>query len=172
MIALCRQPFLQERTHRVHSPSLCSTHTQPTPDGDQTLPCPAARGMPIFLLESTWSRLSDPALCGLMATPVGATGSKVRFARHSPRTGTLEIVVPAGFAECVDDNLVVEAPPKVPDGRPTGRNSCGAMPSGEPIPQIDVARVLEDHIRFCHHWAVRCSQFDTKGSHHRSGDSE
>jgi hypothetical protein len=164
MIILCRQPFLQERTQRV----------QPTPDGDQTLPCPAARGNPILPLESKWSRLSDPVLCGRMATPIGATGRRCGLPVVRPEPRTLKSFVPAGFAECVDDKVVVEAHSRR-DFRMADQldGTRGVLcRRGEPIGQIDAARVSEDHIRFCHRWAVSCSQFDTKGSHHRSGDPE
>ena len=44
---------------------------------------PAARCNPILPFNSKRSRLPNPAVRGGMAAPVGETGSKVRFARHS-----------------------------------------------------------------------------------------
>ena len=52
--------------------------------------CPAARCNPILPSNSKRSRLPNPAIRGGMATPVGATGSKVRFARHP---GAIQTIV-------------------------------------------------------------------------------
>src|SRR6267378_653655 len=46
-------------------------------------PSVPARCNPILPFNSKRSRLPNPAVRGGMATPVGETGSKVRFARHS-----------------------------------------------------------------------------------------
>src|SRR5216684_3744381 len=46
---------------------------------------PAARCNPILPFNSKRSRLPNPAVRGGMATPVGETGSKVRFARNPLR---------------------------------------------------------------------------------------
>jgi hypothetical protein len=47
---------------------------------------PAAQCNPILPFNSKQSRLPNPAVRGGMATPVGATGSKVRFARQPEAT--------------------------------------------------------------------------------------
>jgi hypothetical protein len=66
---------------------------------------PAARCNPILPLESKLSQLPNPALRGRMATPVGATGRKVRFVRHPPRTPKSKIP-PAVFGECIGEWLL------------------------------------------------------------------
>src|SRR5260370_8886004 len=50
---------------------------------------PAARCNPILPLISKRSRLPNPAVRAGVATPVGATGSKVRIARDPGATGQL-----------------------------------------------------------------------------------
>jgi hypothetical protein len=47
----------------------------------------AFRCNPILPVNSKQSRFLNPAVRGDMATPVGATGSNVRFARHSEGMG-------------------------------------------------------------------------------------
>jgi hypothetical protein len=50
---------------------------------------PAARCNSILPFSSKWSRLPNPLVRGGMATPVGATGSKVRLACYSGTIGRL-----------------------------------------------------------------------------------
>jgi len=49
------------------------------------------------------SRLPSPTVRGGMATTVGATGSKVRVARHPPRTKKSGRLVSTLFGECLAD---------------------------------------------------------------------
>jgi hypothetical protein len=66
------------------SATLCCTGGIP----DALLSCRPVQSNPILPFNSKRSRLLIPAVRGGMATPVGATGSKVRIARYPP--GTLE----------------------------------------------------------------------------------
>src|SRR3981189_1347744 len=60
---------------------------------------PAARFNPILPFNSKRSRLPNPAVRGGIATPVGATGSKVRFACNPEDLGS------PVFLECSVINL-------------------------------------------------------------------
>ena len=69
----------------------------------------AAQCNPILPFSSKRSRLPNPVVRGAMATPVGAAGSKVRFARHPPRTKKSGRLVSTLFGECLGDYAPIES---------------------------------------------------------------